>query len=304
MRCLPAFAGAGYDVRYANYDSLCEIMMNTSPGVNAATQRKIRAHKAGKRSDSYVESFARGLSVIRAFGPQSRRMTLTQVADRARLTRAAARRILLTLQTLGYVGVDERRFFLTPRILDLGYSYLSSMPLANFAQPIMEDLVAKVEQSSSAAVLDGNDVVYVLRVPKHSILTGTGISIGARLPAYVSSMGRVLLAALPDEELKRYLANVRFHSYTRSTVHDRRELAKELERCRKQGYALVLDELEEGLCAIAVPIVDAHGRTIAAMNVSRNSGKGAKQDLVTRVLPELKRAATRISSALALHPAT
>ena len=277
-------------------------MRKAPTSVNARARRKSAAVATIKRSDTYVESFAKGLSVIRAFGPHSRRMTLTEVADRASLTRAAARRILLTLQALGYVAQEQRLFSLTPRILDLGYSYLSSMPLASFAQPIMEDLVAKVEQSSSAAVLDGTDVVYVLRVPKHSILRGAGISIGARLPAYVSSMGRVLLAALPPEELKRYLAQVEIHPYTRGTVADRRQLGQEIARCRKQGYAVVLDELEEGLSAVAVPIVDGSGRTIAAMNVSRNSGKGARQDLMIRVLPELKRAAARISSVLALHP--
>src|SRR5215217_4590795 len=141
-----------------------------------------------KPSDSYVQSFARGLEVIRCFSASASRKTLTEVAGRAGLTRAGARRILLTLQTLGYVESDGKLFTLTPRILDLGFAYLSSMPIWNVAEPVMEDLVQKVQESCSAAVLDATDIVYVLRVPVHKIMR-ISLGVGSRLPAYCTSMG-------------------------------------------------------------------------------------------------------------------
>ena len=144
--------------------------------------------------DTYVQSFARGLQVIRSFSAQAPQQTLSEVAARSGLTRAGARRILLTLQTLGYVESDGRNFRLTARILDLGFAYLSSLPLWNLAEPLMESLVEEVKESSSAAVLEGQDIVYVLRVPTHKILS-IGLGVGSRLPAYCTSMGRVLLAA-------------------------------------------------------------------------------------------------------------
>jgi IclR family transcriptional regulator, pca regulon regulatory protein len=154
--------------------------------------------------DTYVQSFARGLEVIRSFSAAAPRQTLTEVAGRAGLTRAGARRILLTLQTLGYVESDGKLFSLTPRILDLGFAYVSSMPIWNLAEPVMEALVEQVKESCSAAALEGTDIVYVLRVPTRKIMS-IGLGVGSRLPAYCTSMGRMLLADLPDDEVLRRL---------------------------------------------------------------------------------------------------
>eukprot|EP01036_Dinobryon_divergens_P047162 gene47161-biopygen38208 len=165
--------------------------------------------------DSYVQSFARGLEVIRSFSAQAPRQTLSEVAARSGLTRAGARRILLTLQTLGYVETDGRDFRLTARILDLGFAYLSSMPIWNLAEPVVEALVEAVKESSSAAVLDGTDIVYVMRVPTHKIMKNS-LGIGSRLPAYCTSMGRMLLAGLPDDELQ---ARLQGHPMQRFTAH-------------------------------------------------------------------------------------
>jgi IclR family pca regulon transcriptional regulator len=229
-------------------------------------------------------------------------MTLTQVADQTGLTRAAARRILLTLQTLGYVVQEQRAFSLTARILDLGYSYLSSMPLARVAQPCMEDLVSRLDQSCSLAVLDGTDVVYILRVPRRSIMTTPGHTmIGFRLPAYVSSMGRVLLAQLRPEELRAYVASCDLRAYTRYTLSSRKALEEELAKCRQRGYSMVVDELEQGLAAVAVPILGSNDRAIAAMNLSRQSGGAARQDLIRKSLPELRKVATHLRALLAMH---
>src|SRR4051794_30371175 len=169
--------------------------------------------------DSYVQSFARGLEVIRSFSSSAPRQTLTDVATRTGLTRAGARRILLTLQTLGYVESDGKLFALTPRILDLGFAYLSSMPIWNLAEPIMETLVGEVKESCSAAALDGTDIVYVLRIPTRKIMS-IGLGVGSRLPAYCTSMGRMLLAGLPEDEVLRRLRASKRAALTRHTLTD------------------------------------------------------------------------------------
>ncbi len=251
-------------------------------------------------NDQFVQSFARGLSVIRAFGPKAREMTLTEVAERTGLTRAGARRILLTLQHLGYVGANERKFFLTPRILDLGYSYLSSMKLWDFAEPAMEELVDKVHESCSVSVLDGAEIVYVLRVPTRKIMT-INLSIGSRLPAFCTSMGRVLLGDLDEAALDAVLAQTELKAHTKRTVTLPTRLKKIIAEDRKKGWSLIDQELEEGLCSIAVPLIDFSGRSIAAMNIGGNVTRTSSADLVKKVLPELQAAANKINTALRLR---
>lgn len=250
-----------------------------------------------KSSDQFVQSFARGLSVIRSFGPDFREMTLTEIAARTNLSRAGARRILGTLQNLGYVRAQGRRFSLTARILDLGYSYLSSLPFWNFAQPILENMVAKLHETSSIAVLDGPDIVYVMRVPTRRILT-TNISIGSRLPAYLQSMGRVLLGGLTEAELDHYFATVKLKAFTRRTVIEPVRLRKIIAEDRNKGWSWVNGELEEGICGIAVPLLDANNKIIAAMNIVTNTGRSSKSRAIKTFLPELNRAAAQINSGL------
>lgn len=271
--------------------------------VNAESTTKTASGAAApRRADAYVESFAKGLAVIRSFGPQHRRMTLSEVAARSSLTRAAARRILLTLLELGYVAQDGRSFALTPRILDLGYSYLSSMPMSTLAQPIMVELGSRFNHSVSVAALDGPEVVYLLRVPKRNLLNTPGISLaGMRLPAFVSSMGRVLLAALPGDELKAVLDASELRALTPKTVWQRAALEEEIRKVGRQGYSLIVDEMEEGLSAVAAPIIDAGGRTIAAMNIAFNTGAVKRQELLNTVLPELRQAVARLNSILSLN---
>jgi IclR family pca regulon transcriptional regulator len=278
-------------------------MATRSGKVNSKSTTKTASATPMRRADSFVESFAKGLAVIRSFGPHSKRMTLSEVSVRTGLTRAAARRILLTLLELGYVAQQERLFFLTPRVLDLGYSYLSSMPLANLAQPVMVELGARLNQSCSVAALDGTEVVYLLRVPKRNLLHTPGISLaGMRLPAFVSSMGRMLLAALSEGELKARLNASDLRAYTPRTIWRRAAITEEIRKCRKQGYSVVVDELEEGLSAVAVPIIDANGHTIAAMNISCNSSAVRRQELVGQILPELQRTVSRINGILSMNP--
>jgi IclR family pca regulon transcriptional regulator len=255
---------------------------------------------AGERdSDSFVASLARGLAVIAAFGPKRAELTLSEVAEIGGISRAGARRILLTLQRLGYVAADGRRFRLTPKILSLGYSYLSSLDFWDFAEPIMEALVERVHESCSASVLDGDDIVYVLRVPTRRIMS-INLGIGTRLPAYAASMGRVLLAALSENELGASLARTTLVPMTPATIVERAELERSLDEVRRCGWALVDQELEEGLRSIAVPLSGRSGRVIAALNLSTHVSRVSLARLTNELLPELQQAANQINEALQL----
>jgi len=265
---------------------------SSAPSADAA------AHE--KPSDSYVQSFARGLSVIRAFNTQHPAQTLTEIAQATGLTRAGARRILLTLVALGYVKAEGRLFRLTPRILDLGFAYLTSMPFWNLAEPIMEALSQTVHESCSISVLDGTEVVYVLRVPARKIMT-INLSIGSRLPAYCSSMGRVLLSGLPLDELDRLLRASDLQARTQRTVTGIDELKALIADIRKRGWAQNDQELEEGLVSLAAPIRNRAGQVIAAINVSGQANRTSAADMVERFLPPLLEAAEKISSLVGLR---
>lgn len=249
-------------------------------------------------SDSYVQSFARGLGVIRAFNAAAPTQTLTEVAARTGLDRAGARRILLTLVQLGYVEQEGRLFRLTARTLDLGYAYLSTTPLWNLAEPVMEELVAEVHESCSIAVLDGPEMVYIQRVPTSKIMT-INLGIGSRLPAWCASMGRVLLSGLCEAQIDAILEASDIRPLTRHTLTDLDDIKKAIAQARAQGYAMVNQELEEGLCSIAVPLLDRAGSVIAAMNVSGSIHRVTPAQMARKILPRLKQAAERINAALA-----
>ncbi|WP_214370129.1 IclR family transcriptional regulator C-terminal domain-containing protein [Pseudonocardia sp. H11422] len=252
--------------------------------------------EATARTD-HVQSLARGLAVIRAFDAEHPERTLSDVARATGLTRAAARRFLLTLVDLGYVRTDGRLFALTPRVLELGYSYLSSLSLPEVAAPHLENLVRTVRESASVSVLDGPDVVYVARVPTSRIMT-VAITIGTRFPAYATSMGRVLLAALPPAEREATLAGLRPEPLTDRTITDPDGLRRELDAVRAAGYCVVDQELELGLSSLAVPIRDRSGAVVAAANVSTQSSRGSREDLLRDVLPELQACAAAIEADL------
>lgn len=252
--------------------------------------------------DSYVQSFARGLQVIRSFSAEAPQQSLTEVASRSGLTRAGARRILLTLQTLGYVSSDGRLFRLTPRILDLGFAYLSSMPMWNLAEPQMQALTAQVGESCSAAVLEGADIVYVLRVPTHKIMS-ISLGVGSRLPAYCTSMGRMLLAGLSEDEARHLLEASERPALTRHTLTDVDELMARVQQARRQGWCLVNQELEEGLISLAAPLTDRTGRTVAALNISGQANRTPAKLMQETMLPALREAAAHISRLLAAKQA-
>ena len=243
-------------------------------------------------SGTFVQSLERGLLVIRALSspePQA----LSDVARATGLSRAAARRFLLTLERLGYVRQAGGRFGLTPRVLELGYAYLSSLTLPEVAQPHLERLVGEVQESSSVSVLDGDDVVYVARVATRRIMS-VSISVGTRFPAYATSMGRVLLAGLPGDELGSALARADLRRLTARTIVSAADLQDEIARVRRQGYAIVDGELEAGLRSVAVPIHDSAGAVTAAANLSVQASRSSVAELRRGLLPPLRATAAAI----------
>jgi IclR family pca regulon transcriptional regulator len=240
----------------------------------------------GERSPDFVQSLERGLAVIRAFDAANPELTLSDVARHTGLTRAAARRFLHTLVDLGYMRFDGRLFALRPRVLELGYAYLSSLSLPEVAHPHLEALAAQVHESCSVSVLDGDEVVYVARVPTKRIMT-VAISVGTRFPAFATSMGRVLLAAQPADWLDHWLTTADLQPLTRRTVSDPDRLRAVLARVRSQGFALVDQEFEEGLRSLAVPVHGVDGSVIAAMNVSARASRGSSDVIRRELLPPL-----------------
>jgi IclR family pca regulon transcriptional regulator len=250
------------------------------------------------RPPEFVQSLERGLAIIRAFGPHAPAQTVSELATTTGLTRATARRFLITLMRLGYVESDGRTFWLTPRVLELGYSFLSGLRFPDVALPHLERLVADVDESSEASVLDGHEIVYVARVPSTAVMT-VSINVGARMPAHATSMGRVLLAALPDSELDAYLEHATLARFLPRTITNPRRLRSELKEVRATGYAVVDQELEEGLVAIAAPVRGRDGRVVGAINLSTNVLRRSPES-VREELPEpLLRTAHAIEADLA-----
>jgi IclR family transcriptional regulator, pca regulon regulatory protein len=251
----------------------------------------------GRRSSDFVQSLERGLAVIRAFGPEQPRLTLSEVARQAGITRAAARRFLLTLVELGYVRSDGREFSLRPRVLELGYAYLSGMSLPDVAYPHIQELVDKVRESSSVAVLDGDEIVDIARVPAKRIMT-VSLPVGTRFRAHASSKGRVLLANLSAPDLDRYFGGVHLDRLTSNTITDPQRLRTILVEVRDQGFAIVDQEVEEGIRSVAVPIHDASGATIAAMNISAYASRVSVEAVRDDFLPNLIATAGQIEADL------
>lgn len=243
----------------------------------------------------YVQSLERGLSVILAFADHHPRLSLSDVARATGLSRPTVRRLLLTLQSLGYVRADGRSFALTPRVLALGYAYLNSLDLTAIAQPVMERIVSEAQLACTLATLDGSDVVYVSR---HTARRTTSITlaIGTRLPAYASAMGQVLLSDLTEADLARYLDQADLAPLTSRTLTTETTLVERLTRVRTQGWAVVDQELEEGIRSLAVPVRGTDGRVFAALGVSSTSGPA--NALIERFLGVLQAGAAEISAGL------
>ncbi|MDX2406770.1 helix-turn-helix domain-containing protein [Streptomyces microflavus] len=253
------------------------------------------------RDTDFVQSLARGLAVVNAFDAEHPRMSLSQVARAVGMAPATARRFLLTLTQLGYVEHEDGRYRLRARVLDLGYRYLSRLSVRDVAEPHLEQLAAEVHESSSLSILDGDDIVYVARV-SISRIVAIGIGLGTRLPAHLTSMGRVLLAGLPEHELRSYLDRVTLTGRTGHSITEPESLRAELDRVRKQGWAVVDQELDEGLCAVAVPVRSRLGTTFAAVNIATHAGGASHEDIRRRLLPPLLSTAARIEADLHSYP--
>lgn len=240
-----------------------------------------------------VGSFARGLGVMEILAAHPAGLTLTEMAERAELTRAGARRFLLTLVASGYAIQDGRKFILSPRLISVARSWLSGSSLWTFAEPYMRAVSQKLNESCSAAILVDEDVVYVARVAGRRIVS-VGLHVGTRLPAYCTSMGRVLLSDLSAAELDAFLGRASIRANTPRTITDRPALAQLIRQAGDDGYAAVDQELEIGLRSIAVPIRDRSGRTVAAINVSTQSARTSMDEMERTFLPHLREAAAAI----------
>lgn len=256
---------------------------------------------SASQSRDFIQSLEKGLAVINSFSRERSAQTLSEVAQLTGLTRATARRVLLTLAELGYVHQTSRTFSLTPKVLDLGYSFLSSLQVVELAQHPMERLVHEVKESSSMSVLDGTEIVYVARVPTTRIMT-IALALGSRLPVYPTSMGRVLLAGSDDAEIERYMAAADFEQLTRHTITEKTRFRSAIEKVREDGYALVDQELEEGVRSIAAPITNGRGEVIAAMNVSCHASRVTVSRMRKELRPRLMATAGEISASAGAVP--
>jgi IclR family pca regulon transcriptional regulator len=243
---------------------------------------------------SFMTSLARGLAVVRAFSDQRRSLTIAQISHRTGIPRAAVRRCLYTLKQLGYADSEANNFFLKPKILTLGYSYLSSTPLAISAQPYLNNVSRQLNESCSLAVLEENEVLYVARSATSRIMS-VALNTGSRLPAFCTSLGRVILANLSELELEKYLQSVTLRAYTDKTVVSPVRLREILQQVREQEYALVEEELEVGLQSIAVPVRGASGAVHAALNVGAQATRVSTEQMIRDFLPVLQKVASELS---------
>lgn len=248
---------------------------------------------AGLGRNEFVRSLATGLGVLESFTPSEPRLSISEVAQRSGISRATARRMLLTLVSLGYAHSDGRLFELTPKVLGLGRGYWSGRGWHELLRPWLESLSAAVGESCSAAILSGDDVMYVCRVHTRRVMR-IDLGVGTRLPAFATSMGRILLAGSDEGRLTQRLEAMDRPQLTEHTVTDPQLLAAEIARVRESGHAVVDEELEPGLRSVAVPVRDADGRTVLALNTSMSAGREALEDSVERVLPGLKASAASV----------
>ncbi|MQA03813.1 MAG: helix-turn-helix domain-containing protein [Streptosporangiales bacterium] len=246
-----------------------------------------------ERRADVVQSLQRGLAVIKAFTPKHANMTVSQVAERTGLTRPTVRRVLITLEDMGYARYDGRAYSLSPRVLELGYAYLSSVHLWDAAFPIMDEMSGNLGENCLAGVFDGTDVVCVARTTKRMVTVA--VYIGGRIPAFATSLGRAILAYLEPAELDDYFANAELKPVTRHTVTEEVALRRELAKVRKQGWSIVENELEEGLTSVAVPVFGTGERVVASLNISVHGNRLSRKRAEQEVLPALQECASQVS---------
>jgi IclR family pca regulon transcriptional regulator len=251
-----------------------------------------------RKGPEYMATLAKGLAVLGAFGPDRPSMTLSETAAVSKLTRAAARRVLLTLADLGYVTREGRSFALAPRILELGFAYLATQSWLTRAEPLMKELSHDVQESCSAAILQGSEIVYVARMPAPHRVMSVALAVGTRLPAFYTSLGRVQLGFLDVAEQQRRLAGASFPALTDKAIRGKAALLARIASDRAQGFSIVDEELETGLRSIAVPILARSGANVGAINLSALAGRVTRADLKQRYLPKLQSVAQAVGRTL------
>jgi IclR family pca regulon transcriptional regulator len=285
------------DVRYANKrQSLLQY-----PATPFMRHPIAPASGSPATAKTFIRAFARGLLVIRSFDAQTPSQTISGVAAKTGLDRAGARRILHTLNELGYIRCEDGDFHLTPRVLGLGFAYFAATPIWVAAERITRDLVKRINETCSIGVLDQSEVLYVVRVPAPHIVNST-FTVGSRVPAYCSSTGRLLLGALPSSKLKQVLRDIRPARRTTHTLISVARLVQAIQKDARRGWSLVNQELELGLCSIAVPILDAGGSPIAAISVSGSVSRLGPSVMRARILPQLQEAAAEIGDCARIQP--
>ena len=240
------------------------------------------------RQADIINGLVKGLAVIECFDEEHASLSITDVANRTGLERATARRCLLTLTHLGYASYDGKFFRLTPRVLNLGHSYLAATPLPRLLQPFLDELSAQISESSSAAVLDGTEILYIARA-SHRRVMSINLGAGARLPAYCTSMGRILLAALPPDKARSIIESSERIAFTEKTKAEVNTLLTELAVVAAQGFAVIDQELELGLCSIAVPLVNSQGQTVAALNIGAQTARASTSHMIAHFLPLMRK---------------
>lgn len=252
---------------------------------------------AVRRNDRFVEAFAKGLQVIRSFPLERPSATLAEIATKAGMSRATVRRMLLTLVELGYASQESDRFSLNPKLLDLGFVYLNSIPLYRSAQDVLENLASQLNELCSLSILDGGETIYLVRVHGREFLS-RGIGVGTRLPAYATSFGRVLLGAVDQHERDRILRHTKRTKLTPNTVIDLVGLNRAIDTAGQDGYSLVIEELVAGVIGMSVPVKDRRGKVVAAAGISFNPARFAKREAIEFYLPRLREAASKITLSL------
>ncbi len=261
------------------------------------TGKTIQKKTIQEKPIEIVQSLIKGLAVIQAFNKPQAKMTLSEVAVETGFSRAATRRFLQTLVVEGYAKQEGKLFSLTAKVLNLGFAYLSSQDIWQHGKTLMQQLVEQLNESCSAAVLDGEDVVYVARVATTKRIMSISLNVGTRLPAFATSLGRVLLAELAVDELDLFLSQCELDKFTQYTLTDKAQLIAEIAQVKQQGYSIVEQELELGLTSISVPVVDSLGDVVAALSISTHNSQGAGQQLRETILPALQTCAEKIALA-------
>jgi IclR family pca regulon transcriptional regulator len=250
-----------------------------------------------QKANWYIGALERGFAVLKTFGRDTPMLRVSEISSKTGMSRFAVRRFLKTFQELGYIGVDDERYFLKPGILEIGYSYLAASQIPNLIQRYLEELVSKTGGSSAIGVMDGHEVIYIARATA-PMLYNLAVGLHTRQPAYVFSIGRILLANMASEALDEYLETVPLKRYTDRTIVNQKKLRAQLATERKRGWSAIQDEMSYGVMALAVPIHDRRGRVVAALNLNPHGAIEKLDDLVSLHLDDLKKTAQRIEKEL------